>query len=201
LPRIIKNIIFDLGNTLVFFDHNLFYSGVASHEKRFSTNEFKDYIIENSLMDLIAMGKLSGEDFYSQLKKKFDLKISYENFMIYYCEIFWENKPMTSLLKDLIKDKAFNLILLSNTDKYHIDYVMKEFPYLDEIKKRVFSFEAGYLKPSDAIFEKVFREYNVIPSETLFVDDMLDNIKAGQSLGLQTLLYTRPSEILDRLEL
>lgn len=201
MPREIKNIIFDLGNTLVFFDHNLFYSGIASHEKRFSTKEFQSYILENSLMDLIALGKLSGEDFYADLKKKFDLRISYEGFLKHYCEIFWENKPMTSLLHGLFKEKQYNLILLSNTDRYHIDYVMKEFLYLEEFKQRIFSFEAGYLKPSDGIFEALFHKYNITPSETLFVDDMEDNINAGKKLGLQTFLYLRHSELLDRLEL
>ena len=201
MSREIKNIIFDLGNTLVFFDHNLFYSGIASHEKRFSTKEFQSYILENSLMDMIALGKLSGEDFYAGLKKKFDFSISYESFLKYYCGIFWENKPMTSLLHVLFKEKHYNLILLSNTDRYHIDYVMKEFPYLDEFKQRIFSFEAGYLKPSDSIFETLFRKYNIVPSETLYVDDMEDNINAGKKLGLQTHLYLKQSDLLARLEL
>ncbi|HLT23510.1 MAG TPA: HAD-IA family hydrolase [Ignavibacteria bacterium] len=201
MSREIKNIIFDLGNTLVFFDHNLFYSGIASHEKKFSTKEFQSYILENSLMDLIALGKLSGEDFYADLKKKFDLRISYEGFLKYYCGIFWENKPMTLLLDELFKEKQYNLILLSNTDRYHIEYVMKEFPYLEEFKQRIFSFEVGYLKPSDGIFEALFHKYNTIASETLFVDDMEDNINAGKKLGLQTLLYLRHSDLLDRLEL
>ncbi|MCB0723617.1 MAG: HAD family phosphatase [Ignavibacteriae bacterium] len=186
----IKNIIFDLGNTLVFFDHNYFFSGIASYEKRFSTNAFRGYIVEHRLMEKLGSGHLTGKEFYKILKKEFKLTISYKRFVKIYRDIFWANKPMEKFLKKIIKSKKFNVYLLSNTDHLHIPYLYKIYPHIDLIKNKVISYRTGHIKPDKEIYEHIFEKYGIDPKESYFIDDMPDNIKIGKKLGLTTHLYT-----------
>lgn len=186
----IKNIIFDLGNTLVFFDHNYFFSGIAAYEKRFSTKAFRDFIIENRLMEKLGSGDLTGKEFYKILKKEFKLTISYDKFVKKYRDIFWANKPMEKFLKKIIWSKKYNVLLLSNTDHLHIPYLYKVYPFLNQIKKKVISYKVGHIKPHKDIYELIFKKFGIDPSETYFIDDMPENIEMGKKHGLITHHYT-----------
>lgn len=185
----IKNVIFDLGNTLVFFDHNYFFSGIAAYEKKFSTKVFRDYIIDNRLMESLGSGDLTGRKFYNRLKKEFDLTVSYERFVNIYQDIFWANKPMEKFLKNVIAGKKFKVFLLSNTDHLHIPYLYKAYPHIDLIKNKVISFKVGHIKPDKEIYEHLFNKYGIDPEESYFIDDMPENIAAGKEFGLITHHY------------
>lgn len=195
-PARIKNIIFDLGNTLVFFDHNYFFSGVAGYEKRFGTKVFRDFIEENKLMYLLGTGRITGKKFYSVLKQEFGLTISYDMFVKKYQDIFWANNPMEKFLKQLVKEKKFNILMLSNTDHLHIPYLYSVYPHLNLIKKRVISYKVGYSKPENEIYEHIFERYQVDPAESFFIDDMPENIEKGRELGLVSHHYIHHKNLL-----
>lgn len=195
MPKEIKNVIFDLGNTLVFFDHNYFFSGVAAYEKKFSTKAFRDYIVTNKLMDSLGSGDLTGKKFYKTLKREFDLTLSYDRFVNIYRDIFWANKPMEKFLKRVLAEKKFNVYLLSNTDHLHIPYLYKAYPHIDLIKNKVISYKAGHIKPDKEIYLHLFNKYGIDPAESYFIDDMPENIRAAKQLGMNAHHYTRHDDL------
>ncbi|MSP85262.1 MAG: HAD family phosphatase [Flavobacteriaceae bacterium] len=83
------------------------------------------------------------------------------------------------------------LYLLSNTDSIHIEKFREKSGitfYRDFYKcfeKVYFSFEIGMRKPETSIFEFLIKEHNLLPKNTLFVDDNLENIESAKKLGLQ----------------
>ncbi len=58
-----------------------------------------------------------------------------------------------------------------------------------------FSSEKGMGKRDDAFFQNLLSELGVQPAEALFVDDTASKVKKAQSLGLQTCLFTKVSDI------
>ena len=87
--------------------------------------------------------------------------------------------------------QKYRLFLLSNTDSIHIERFQHKagIPFYRDFyqcfEKVYFSFELGMRKPDSAIFEFVIKEHNLLPKNTLFVDDNLQNIESAQKLGLQ----------------
>ena len=83
------------------------------------------------------------------------------------------------------------LFLLSNTDSIHIERFQHRAgisfyrDFYQCFEKVYFSFELGMRKPEAAIFEFVIKEHNLLPKNTLFVDDNLQNIESAEKLGLQ----------------
>ena len=83
------------------------------------------------------------------------------------------------------------LYLLSNTDSIHIEQFQnkvgisfyRDFYQCFEIV--YFSYKLGMRKPDTTIFEFVIKEHNLLPKNTLFVDDNLENIESARKLGLQ----------------
>lgn len=54
----------------------------------------------------------------------------------------------------------------------------------------VFSGEEGIKKPNAEIFHRALNRLNVLPAESVFVDDILANVDAAHALGMNTVHYT-----------
>lgn len=50
----------------------------------------------------------------------------------------------------------------------------------------ILSYQVGHTKPAPEIFDYMVNDCNIIPSETLFVDDGASNIQIGKELGFET---------------
>jgi glucose-1-phosphatase len=185
----VRNIIFDLGNTLVFFDHSYFVNGIAEREKHLNAAKFRKYISDNKLDIKLLTGRLNHKDFFRKLKKKFDLKISYADFIYFYSDVFWENSNMKRLLEKISRIKNYKLYLLSNTDAPHMNFIDKNFPYVRLLKIRVLSYKVHMYKPQKKIFRYMLGKYNLEPCSTLLIDDMKENIKTASSLGMNVIHY------------
>jgi putative hydrolase of the HAD superfamily len=87
--------------------------------------------------------------------------------------------------------QKYRLFLLSNTDSIHIERFQHKAgisfyrDFYQCFEKVYFSYELGMRKPESAIFEFVIKEHNLLPKNTLFVDDNLQNIESADKLGLQ----------------
>ena len=87
--------------------------------------------------------------------------------------------------------QKYRLFLLSNTDSIHIERFQHRAgisfyrDFYQCFEKVYFSYELGMRKPESAIFEFVIKEHNLLPKNTLFVDDNLQNIESADKLGLQ----------------
>ena len=85
----------------------------------------------------------------------------------------------------------YRLFLLSNTDSIHIEQFQHKAgisfyrDFYQCFEKVYFSYELGMRKPETAIFEFIIKEHNLMPKNTLFVDDNLENIESAEKLGLQ----------------
>jgi glucose-1-phosphatase len=87
---------------------------------------------------------------------------------------------------------TYRIFLLSNSNLIHYtayradlerDFGYRDFDELFE--KAWFSYRIGLKKPDPAIFLHVLEEKNLIPSETLFIDDTLVHVEAARKLGIR----------------
>lgn len=185
----IKNIIFDLGNTLVYFDLSYFYNGIAEREKNLNAAKFKQFILKNKLDYKLITGRLEHKEFFRKLKKKFGLKIGFNNFIYFYSDIFWVNEGMKKFIEKISRVKKYKLYLLSNTDSPHITFINNNFPFVNLIKKRVLSYKVKMAKPEKRIFRYTLDKFGLLPEETMLIDDMKENIIAADKLGIKTIHY------------
>jgi len=186
----IKNIIFDLGNTLIYFNYCYFYDGVARLEKRINANKLRKYFIDNELDIKIGCNRQDIKQLFKTMKKRFNLKISYADFHFLYCDIFWENTPMKNFIENKLLDSKYKLFMLSNVDSSHINFIDHNFPYVKHIKKRVLSYKVRTVKPSKKIYKHILEKHRLNPHETVFIDDVKKNILAAKTHGLNTIHYT-----------
>lgn len=185
----IENIIFDLGNTLVYFDFCYFYDRIALHEKNLNARSLKNFVINKKYDLKITRGTIGIKDLFKILKRKFKLKIGYADFLFFYSDIFWVNSPMKIFVEKISRIKRFNIFLLSNTDPIHINFIDKNFPFVRLLKNRVLSYKVKANKPQKKIFQYILQKYNLNPGKTLLIDDVKDNVRVSETLGIKAIHY------------
>ncbi|MEL5893350.1 HAD family phosphatase [Bacteroides sp. GD17] len=94
------------------------------------------------------------------------------------------------LLLNLRKD--YVVYLLSNTNELHWQWSCQHaFPYktfrVEDYFEHIFlSYEMKMAKPDAEIFRRVLDETDIVPQETLFIDDSDANCRTAETLGIST---------------
>jgi epoxide hydrolase-like predicted phosphatase len=106
-------------------------------------------------------------------------------------------KPISStfaFVKKLRQKGDFKLYILSNIDRDTIEGLQQHykdiFGLFDGI---VTSCHSNLMKPDEAIFTFLCKEFDLKPQECCFIDDQLENVEAAHKLGMQTIHCTQPS--------
>lgn len=181
----IKTIIFDFGN--VFINLNI----EAAHKHALDMFQIKELSEEMlGFNSFYEQGLISTEeflDFYSENFPKLSKEelIDIWNFML-------KDFPKARLdfLKDLKPSSKYKLILLSNTNELHINYIKEHVSFFEEFKNCFDAFylshEINLIKPNPDIFEFVLEKNNLKAEECLFIDDNADNINTANTLNIKT---------------
>ena len=195
----IRAYLFDIGNVIVRFDFSKALNEVASLSD--VTNEAMALARIDEIKLDYEDGKMPRADF---LEKAFDLlryRGTQAQFINAWQGIFTLNEPMADLVAELAKTKP--LYLLSNTNDMHVEALLRDFVVFAHFSGATYSHEARASKPDRRIYEIACKQHNLVPAETLFVDDLEANISAARDFGFQTHHYhpDRHSDLLARLGL
>lgn len=113
--------------------------------------------------------------------------------------------PTRRLEKLLSLKSDYRLLLLSNTNPIHWHKaVLDFFPYEgnevdDYFEKTFLSYRMRMVKPDEQMFRTMLVEGQIMPSETLFIDDSPINCAAASQLGINTICAERGDEWLYKL--
>jgi putative hydrolase of the HAD superfamily len=77
---------------------------------------------------------------------------------------------------------------LSNTNPFHI-LEEERFKLFDKIKGGIYSFEVGSRKPEEDIFIKALEIAGTTANETLFIDDLIENVEMARSLSMESIHF------------
>jgi glucose-1-phosphatase len=185
----IRAVIFDLGKVLVDFDFQIAARKIYSLSGK-NPKEIYDFFFNSPLTQSFEEGRISPEDFFVEVKKHLGLKISFNEFLPVWNGIFFltdENKKVYHLSKSLKKD--YKVVLLSNVNVLHFEYLKQNFPVFDTFDHIFTSYEAGFIKPDPRIYQKVITALGCEPAEIFYTDDREELIAAANKLGLRGFIY------------
>jgi len=86
------------------------------------------------------------------------------------------------------------LFVLSNMHFASIAYLEKEHDIWDMFDGAVISCRIKKIKPEIDIYEHLLNEYQLDAAETVFIDDMSENLVAARSVGIQTIQFRSPAQ-------
>ena len=193
----IKNIIFDLGGVILEIDKNKTISAFEN----LGIN-FHQIIAIEFWEDLNTKfsGAYSLSQFSEKIRHESNTKISNEEIEKAWVALLGNfDLEKMRWLKSLSKN--YKLFLSSNTDSIHVKEFEKK--CLEQCGKPLESyFEQTYYsnklllrKPDSKSFDKVIKLSNILPDETIFIDDKLENVEAARKSGLFAHQLTSPSKL------
>jgi beta-phosphoglucomutase-like phosphatase (HAD superfamily) len=63
------------------------------------------------------------------------------------------------------------------------------------IEKAYFSWQSGFIKPNPEAWLQILRDNNLKPEECLYFDDQEKNVKAAESVGIKSFLFTTEEDL------
>jgi len=198
----IRNIIFDLGGVILNINPQLTVEA-------FRSLGWRDFFEENNqtngkeLFYSLESGNSSPEVFRNNVRRIADIQRNDEEI-----DAAW-----TAMILDIPADriryleelkKSYRLFLLSNTNeihkiKFHHDFETDfGYSFYDLFERNFYSHEMGMRKPNPQIYIQALTEAGLVPEETLFIDDMEENIEAAKTTGMKV-LHIQPGTLMEKL--
>ena len=181
----IKNLIFDFGDVFINLNKKRFKNNIDELSKYFPDLEEISSFNKN-----YERGLVNTEEFINRYTSEIN-GLTKEDFIAKWNSVLADFPyKRVEFLKKLKNTQEFNIILLSNTNELHIDFISKNIPFYQEFKSLFdlfyLSHEINLIKPDIEIYKFVLKQNNIKPEETLFVDDLIENTKAASELGIKT---------------
>ena len=189
----IKNLIFDFGDVFINLDKD---GAMQNALDLFEVDALPEDLI--AINTLYEQGLLETEEFLEFYQENFpklteDKIIDIWNFIL-------KDFPRKRLefIQQLAIEKKYKLILLSNTNELHINWIKENVSFYKDFKN---CFDPFYLsheiqlrKPNANIYEFVLTQNNIKAEESLFIDDTLENTEAAKQLGIHVWNIDETSE-------
>jgi putative hydrolase of the HAD superfamily len=189
----IKTILFDFGNVVAFFDHQRTIRRLMAHTD-LTPEEMFQVMYDNNLEYRYECGEATTDDVYAVARER-GLRCSRDEFVDAFCDIFWPNPRMADLIPRL-KGNGYRLVLASNTNPAHYERYREQFnETLAHFDAIAVSHEAGARKPHPKFFAHAHALTGCERNECVFVDDLLDNVRAAREFGWRAVHYTRFDEL------
>lgn len=197
---ILKNLVFDMGNVLIEWNSEKILKAITDdihlqdllRKEVFETGlwvETDEGVKTREAVIEIVTGKL-GEDYRNEITQL--LRYWYK-----YVDVF--TKVQDRIIE--LSKSGYSIYILSNTAFTFYDLVKEGYlPATSVAKGMVLSCEEKVLKPNEKIYNILLERYNLDPHNTMFFDDLPENIWGAARCGINGFVVENESELLTYLD-
>jgi FMN phosphatase YigB (HAD superfamily) len=194
----VKTLIFDLGNVII----------DLKDEQHWWEEVFLSMFDRNAVLKLYQegffrnyeSGKMSDDDFLNSLSVYLKDGYALEDIRSGWIELLGDlPRHRLETLEHL--RQSFDILLLSNTNDIHLQYIHKNLeeeyshnPFDRIFRKQYYSHHLGTSKPEKEIYSLLIADSGIVPEASLFMDDKPENLTAAEAMGIKTLHIPKGSE-------
>jgi len=179
------NFLFDIGRVLLDFDFETSLARLLPADSA-DTHERLERLLARK--DEFESGKIDVDTYTVWALNVLESTATADEFHHAWRDIFTPNEPMWQRVRQLAAD-GHRLILFSNINGIHSPWIYDEFPEFSIFHGAVMSFQTGYIKPQPEIYQYAVDRYGLIPEETIYIDDLPQNVATGVAMGFRTWQY------------
>jgi len=194
-----KNVIFDLGVVIMDIEP---WKTIEAFERLGICGKWEK---NDQLILKMEKGELTEPEFRNEIRNRFKISVSDKQIDDAWCSMIIGFDPDKIRFLQELKS-YYSIYLFSNTNSLHVRLFKKlfenqfKFPIDNLFVKTFYSNEIGLRKPDPASFQKILNIANIKAQETLFVDDIKENLKGAESVKLQTCLYKKGDNLISVFE-
>jgi putative hydrolase of the HAD superfamily len=193
----IRNVVFDLGQVLFRFTPKHYLEKEFSSDKRDLI--YKEVFRDKEWEDL-SRGLINSDEAAKRIASK--SSISYEEAK----KILDERKTFITPIEENIRilekldDNGYKIFLLADFHEDLLNEYFSEIPMLQQIYGKVISSEINMLKSEKEMYNYFLKKYQLIPKETLLIDDSKHNIANATYFGIKGIVLKKPEDLSNELE-
>ena len=194
------DIILDMGNVLLEWNKDKILRGVVKTEKDYMILD--KAIFQSGLWERLDLGTLTREELVLKVvsmigsiyqEKVQEVVWNWPSYIEIYMEVF----PLLVHLKE----KGHRIFVLSNTSPVFYELLEEQLSPLNEILDGfVLSCDIKAIKPDPKMFEEILHKYQLDPANCIFLDDVKDNTKMAESLGIKAYQVKHRGDVVDILK-
>jgi glucose-1-phosphatase len=193
----IEAILFDLGKVIIDFNFELGMQRWAAN-CRLPRAEFEQVIWAKDWIRRFERGEISTAEYHRYLCDVGTLQMELKEFRESWADVFHPDLIVSeALLADLKRN--YPLILVSNTNEVHVEFVASRYRVFDYFDHKIFSHEVRSLKPDSRIFEAAIAASGKSPDALFFTDDREENIEAARRFGIHAHQFISESDLIEAL--
>ena len=178
-------VVLDLGNVLVFHDDAVLFQRLA--ELGHGDPERVRAALRE-VWDPCNRGRLAGEALRQAVSAAAGVELDPAGFTdLWNCHFRFHTEvyPLVESLLGRVK-----VLLLSNTNATHLDWIRPRLPLLQRFDGLVLSYQLGVAKPDPAIFQQALKLADTGAARTAFFDDVEAYVTAAKALGIRGHVFT-----------
>lgn len=202
----LKNVIFDFGNVL--FDLKLDKLKDGFLDLMDDTGKERLHLLkESGFFERYEKGEMSSVSFVESIRQCAAEPPSRAAIEAVWCSIFVDfPKERMDMLLEL--RKTYKVLLLSNINDLHLRWIhayLKSEHGIEDFEHRFFdnvyySHLVGMRKPDADIYAHVLSDAGIQAEESIFFDDLLENIQAAEAQGIQGAHHELGREIIEHVQ-
>lgn len=199
----IEAVLFDFGRVLGNFDKKKAWTRL-SFASCFSPEVIGEIIAAQNLEKMLESGIMSPTAFANELLYHTMCDLTVPHVMRVWGDIFTPNTAIEPYIHRIMT-YGLTVGVLSNTNSIHLEYIL-ELPLMMKLRKEgvpfILSHEVKAMKPGRRIYEIALKRLKSKGRETLFIDDLEENVVAARKAGLHAEQYDctkNTSRVLDEI--
>jgi glucose-1-phosphatase len=193
----IRTVIFDMGKVIIPFDFKVAYEKLGPL-CRYSPAEIPERLRPHDLVHRLESGRVEPQAFLRELSEILELDCPYEDFCDIFASIFSRETLIPEEFLAALRER-YRLLLLSNTNAIHFEFIEREYPILRHFHELVLSYRVGAMKPEPKIYEAAIAAAGCAPGECFFTDDIPAYVAAAKSHGIDAVVFQGYGQIVDEL--
>lgn len=138
--------------------------------------------------DAFESGQLESAAYIAEACAQLGFAGAADEFCAAWCAIFQPVEPMWELVGQLAA-AGHRLVLFSNINAIHAPHILATYPVFQIFHGAVFSYQVGAIKPHPPIYQAAIDRYQLVPEETVYIDDLAANIATGRAFGWHAYQY------------
>lgn len=195
-----KNLVFDMGNVLIEWNSEKILQAITDDIKL--QNLLRKEVFETGLWVQTDEGVKTREEMIEIVTTK--IGEEYRNELTQLSRYWYKYVDVYTKVQDRIIElskNGYNIYILSNTAYTFYDLVKEGYlPAASIAKGIVLSCEEKVLKPNEKIYNILLERYNLDPHDTMFFDDLSENIWGAARCGINGFVVENERELLTYLD-
>ena len=193
--KTVKVVLFDLGNVLVRYTPESFWTELGLEDKT-QWRKFEKGV--HQLSTKFEMGKIDTERFLGELEILFKKKFTREALCKAVASVLTRPiRGMNALVARVANSTEAGLV--SNTNEMHYVYCLGAIPSLKFLPKHFLSYKLGVMKPDPRFYKAVIRSLGEKPSSMIFIDDVEENVRGARKAGMVGIVFQNAKQLEGRM--